>query len=323
MSGDTVDILKLDLYGILGVKEDATEKEIVKSYRKQALKCHPDKNPDDPKAAELFHQLAKALEILTDAAAKAAYDKAQKAKKAAEARHRELDSKRKKFKEDLESREKAANVRIEADLTLKKNLQAEIERLRKEGSKLLEEEQERLKEEIREGQTRLQQQDETENDNSVSETPKLKVKWKCKKNDETNGGYNSEILTDLFSKYGDILNLIMSKKKGGSAIVEFRSWTNAENAKELEKGLMTNPLSLSWIQPPPLQPQQSTRVQTNSESQHTPSNSATFTNNEYSSHMPSDTSSARDFESLVLHKLRQAEERKRLIEQMQKEDEEG
>lgn len=45
--------------------------------------------------------------------------------------------------------------------------------------------------------------------------------------------------------------------------------------------------------------------------------------NEYSSHMPSDTSSARDFESLVLHKLRQAEERKRLIEQMQKEDEEG
>lgn len=51
----------------------------------------------------------------------------------------------------------------------------QIERLRKEGSKLLEEEQERLKEEIREGQTRLQQQDETENDNSVSETPKLKV----------------------------------------------------------------------------------------------------------------------------------------------------
>ena len=53
--------------------------------------------------------------------------------------------------------------------------QIQIERLRKEGSKLLEEEQERLKEEIKEGQTRLQQQDETENDNSVSETPKLKV----------------------------------------------------------------------------------------------------------------------------------------------------
>lgn len=44
---------------------------------------------------------------------------------------------------------------------------------------------------------------------------------------------------------------------------------------------------------------------------------------EWSSQMPSATSNARDFESLVLHKLRQAEERKRLIEQMQKEDGEG
>lgn len=51
----------------------------------------------------------------------------------------------------------------------------QIERLRKEGSKLLEQEQERLKEEIKEGQTRLEQQEETENSSSVSETPKLKV----------------------------------------------------------------------------------------------------------------------------------------------------
>lgn len=51
----------------------------------------------------------------------------------------------------------------------------QIERLRKEGSKLLEQEQERLKEEIKEGQTRLEQQEKTENSNSVSETPKLKV----------------------------------------------------------------------------------------------------------------------------------------------------
>lgn len=322
MSGPAglVDILKLDLYKILGVQEDATEKEIVKSYRKQALKCHPDKNPDDPKAAELFHQLAKALEILTDAAAKAAYDKAQKAKRAAEARHRELDSKRKKFKEDLESREKAADIRTEVDLTLKKNLQAEIERLRKEGSKLLEQEQERLKEEIKEGQTRLEQQEETQNNSSVSETPKLKVKWKCKKNDDTNGGYSPKILTDLFNKYGNILNLIMSKKKGGSAIVEFSLWTDAENAKELEKGLVDNPLSLSWIQPPPERPQMTSNIHFSSGSQHSEDS---FTKKEWSSQMPSATSNARDFESLVLHKLRQAEERKRLIEQMQKEDGEG
>ncbi|XP_048738099.2 dnaJ homolog subfamily C member 17-like [Ostrea edulis] len=319
MSGGPGDILKLDLYEILGVKEDATEKEIVKSYRKQALKCHPDKNPDDPKAAELFHQLAKALEILTDAAARAAYDKAQKAKKAAEARHKELDSKRKKLKEDLEGREKSANIKTETDLILKRNLQAEIDRLRKEGSQLLEQEQERLKEEIREGQKRLEPEEEKDDNNSIPNTPKLKVKWKCKKNDETNGGYGSENLTNLFNKYGDILNLIMSKKKGGSAIVEFASWKDAENAKELEKGLLSNPLSLSWILPPPEKTQPPGDLNTHLGPQYV---AASFASNDFSSYNASATTSARDFESLVLHKLRQAEERKRLIEEMQREDEE-
>lgn len=40
--------------------------QIKRAYRKKALKCHPDKNPDDPKAAETFNQLSKALEILCD-----------------------------------------------------------------------------------------------------------------------------------------------------------------------------------------------------------------------------------------------------------------
>ena len=47
----------------------------VNFFRKKALKCHPDKNPDDPKAAEAFHLLSKALEILTDTPARTAYDK--------------------------------------------------------------------------------------------------------------------------------------------------------------------------------------------------------------------------------------------------------
>jgi DnaJ family protein C protein 17 len=43
---------------------------VKKAYRKKALLCHPDKNPENPKAAELFHQLSKALEILTDESAR-------------------------------------------------------------------------------------------------------------------------------------------------------------------------------------------------------------------------------------------------------------
>lgn len=55
-----------DYYKILGVKRDANQADIKKAYRKLALKCHPDKNPDDPKAKEKFHQLQEAYEVLKD-----------------------------------------------------------------------------------------------------------------------------------------------------------------------------------------------------------------------------------------------------------------
>lgn len=75
--------------------------QITKAYRKKALKCHPDKNPDDPAAVELFHELSKALEVLTDLKAKAAYDAVLKAKERARLRTQALDAKRKKFKQGI------------------------------------------------------------------------------------------------------------------------------------------------------------------------------------------------------------------------------
>ena len=131
------DLDKLELYVILDVAEDASEKDILKAYRKKALKCHPDKNPDNPKAAEEFHLLSRALEVLTDEAARKAYDNVLKARRAAAERHKALDEKRKKFKEDLESKEKRL---AEREVALKKqsaenraaqNLAAEIDRLRR------------------------------------------------------------------------------------------------------------------------------------------------------------------------------------------------
>ena len=97
-----------DLYKLIGVLSDADENAIKKAYRKKALSCHPDKNPDNPEAAAKFHELSEALEVLTDPEARKAYDNLQKAKRANEVRNNLLDAKRKKMKDDLEAREKAA-----------------------------------------------------------------------------------------------------------------------------------------------------------------------------------------------------------------------
>jgi len=65
---------KRDYYEVLGVNRDASEDDIKKSYRKLAMKFHPDRNPDNPKAEEHFKEAKQAYEILSDAGKRAAYD---------------------------------------------------------------------------------------------------------------------------------------------------------------------------------------------------------------------------------------------------------
>lgn len=176
--------------------------QIKKAYRKKALACHPDKNPDNPEAANLFHRLSKILEILTDEAARKAYDRVLNARKAAALRHRELDDKRKKLKEDLELRERQATYKKKSDDQI---LKEEIERLRKEGSKHLQEEMEYVAQLIREG---LQQND-NDNDNDGSKY-RIKIKWKVEKSDVSNGGYTQDMLEKFLSKVSKSIFLIIN-----------------------------------------------------------------------------------------------------------------
>jgi molecular chaperone DnaJ len=65
---------KRDFYEILGVTRSSTPEEIKKSYRKLAMKFHPDKNPGDKKAEEKFKELSEAYDVLSDEKKKAQYD---------------------------------------------------------------------------------------------------------------------------------------------------------------------------------------------------------------------------------------------------------
>ncbi|MBK6265440.1 molecular chaperone DnaJ [Marivirga sp. S37H4] len=65
---------KRDYYDILGVSKSATSEEIKKAYRKVAIKYHPDKNPDNPKAEDQFKEAAEAYEVLGNAEKRQRYD---------------------------------------------------------------------------------------------------------------------------------------------------------------------------------------------------------------------------------------------------------
>lgn len=65
---------KRDYYDVLGVQKGASAEDIKKSYRKLAMKYHPDRNPDNKEAEEKFKEAAEAYEVLSDDDKRSRYD---------------------------------------------------------------------------------------------------------------------------------------------------------------------------------------------------------------------------------------------------------
>ena len=66
-----------DPYSILGVARSASEAEIKSAYRKLAKELHPDRNKDNPKAAEKFSDVTKAYDLLSDKTKRAQFDRGE------------------------------------------------------------------------------------------------------------------------------------------------------------------------------------------------------------------------------------------------------
>ena len=327
----------VDPYAVLGLAPGVlTDAEIKKAYRKKALVLHPDKRKDSERevAQREFDALQKAYDILLDPQARKALEDLAKARAATQARFDAQDAKRRKMREDLERRERAAERGKTEEEEARERLQAELTRLRRDFASR----KRAYDGEVRPGgdgsvsgpgaaerrdensasPAQTTRRGEDEKNKSASVVPEhlyrtVKVSWR-----KDVSHYPVAKLRELFSRQGDVVEDVVireGKKKKGSALVVFAEVAAAKRAAANVNGDRENPLVTTRAAVPP----------TGEESaKNAASGSAGSPRAARSSPAPAAGSggnvSNRDYESVVLDRMRRAQEKAKLIAAMEAED---
>ena len=208
---------KANLYELLNVERDAPESTIRSSYRKLAKTCHPDKTKD-PKSADLFLELTEALNVLTISETRQKYDKELRKKDDALRASKQKDIHENTLRETLLAKEKS-RVHNEVKETEEAELSNKIKSLRIEADHLLNQEKDFLFERLKNLEIQKKEQ---------SRQPLIKLKW-----DKNTNVYSKSSLAKIFSKYGEIENIVV---KNHSALIEFKEFSSACIAAKAEEG---------------------------------------------------------------------------------------
>jgi DnaJ family protein C protein 17 len=131
-------------YDLLGISQEATEAEIRTAYRTRSLKVHPDRNRNDPNAAQKFHALTTASTLLLDPLRRLALDAQLRLQAAKKQRFASYDNKRRAMVSELEEREqefKKARMAKEQERTAR---ESENMRIREEGRRMREQREKEL-----------------------------------------------------------------------------------------------------------------------------------------------------------------------------------
>lgn len=303
-----------DPYQVLGVPTTATNSDIKKAYRQQALKLHPDKQSgaltDSQRDAldKQFHDVKDARSFLLDAdhaEAKRKYDAnlASERVRHAEEKRREssMSSRRKRMREELSMRERMAKTQTTA-ATSGSNKddddpdRFDVDRLRREGGRLREE---YAKRETEVELARKQQMAvERATQKLHKEDRQIRLKWSRKK--VVGGVHTKQSLTSTMKDFGEVEEVEMLGSKGNTALITF---VNSSSCKPCVDAYRTSDVMRATL---------------------VGRRKVDDASGQYDGDMadvgPSSTKRSQGDENLEERNLRQAAERERLMRQMELEE---